>query len=261
MSDFPSANYLCRRLDINDEHFIEIESKRRLLPEQAKKLKKNFESRGSVHHVKSSAFFDQFLDTARFDLLRLGASLRLRYKNNGSKAYLQYKGPGFFWRGVLWRSEFSSHPLKNLQREESRPRMIHFASADVEEIVEKHAEPPMKEAMRRHLGAGILKQIKVSPVISIYKKDKYAVELKSAYLEPSLDQIHAFQINNSGIHALSTFWEYENEIKTEDHSLEAKLRHLDHLLDFDAKIASRFKLPTERLGKYQRCASAYLLKR
>src|SRR4029077_16122089 len=84
---------ICERLQIDDFHFVEIESKKRVLPKVAKDLKKYLMRK--VDHVKSSFFRDQFLDTPQMDLFRLGASMRLRYKKNGSQVYLQYKGPGY----------------------------------------------------------------------------------------------------------------------------------------------------------------------
>src|SRR5882724_11112265 len=84
---------ICERLQISDFHFVEIESKKRVLPKHAKDLKKYLMKK--VEHVKSTFFLDQFLDTPQMDLFRLGASMRLRYKKNGSEVYLQYKGPGY----------------------------------------------------------------------------------------------------------------------------------------------------------------------
>ncbi|MBI4371730.1 MAG: hypothetical protein HY552_05465 [Elusimicrobia bacterium] len=82
------------------------------------------------------------------------------------------------------------------------------------------------------------------------------MDLGDAHLEPSLDRICAFHINPRGPHSLSTFWEYENEVKAD--SLEAKLHGLHRLKEFDVALARRFKLKPERLDKYRRCASCFL---
>lgn len=85
---------LCQRLKIDDSHFVEIEAKKRVLPEQRKDILKFLRKAKKTHHVKSAFFFDQFLDTPRMDLLKAGASLRLRYKKAGADVYLQYKEIG-----------------------------------------------------------------------------------------------------------------------------------------------------------------------
>src|ERR1039458_3277588 len=92
--DFASfSRLLCRKLNIDDLRFVEIECKKRVQPEEAAELKEWLLRRKNVHHRKSAFFFDQFVDTPSNDLLKAGASLRLRYKRGGSAVYLQYKGP------------------------------------------------------------------------------------------------------------------------------------------------------------------------
>src|SRR5262245_20622274 len=94
---------ICERLGIDDFFHVEIESKKRVLPRQAQSLIDYLSRRKKVRHVKSTSFFDQFVDTPQMDLFKRGASLRLRYKRNGSKVYLQYKGPGFMKEDLLYR--------------------------------------------------------------------------------------------------------------------------------------------------------------
>src|SRR3954466_11236572 len=93
---------ICHRLQISDFQYVEIESKKRVLPRQAKDLRKYLMKHKKVEHIKSASFCDQFLDTPHLDLLRKGASLRIRYKRNASEVYLQYKGPGFHEDGLLY---------------------------------------------------------------------------------------------------------------------------------------------------------------
>jgi hypothetical protein len=249
---------VCARLRIDDFHFVEIEAKKRVLPEQVKGLRKFLLKRRRVREEGSKSFFDQFLDTPRMDLFKRGASLRLRYKRNGSKVYLQYKGPGFLENGLLFRSEFSTERLRHLLREESHHDIIHFTRSSVPSIVARHAPSAMAQAMRRHLGAAVVSRITAGPIICLYQKTKFTVNLGSAFLEPSIDRVFAFQINKHGLHPLSTFCEYENEIKSPTQSLTAKIDHIPELLDFDEKVVREFGLPAERLDKYHRCSSIFL---
>src|ERR1044071_2832604 len=138
---------ICHRLKIKDFRFVEIESKKRVAPHQVKDLRKHLIKSKKVDHVKTSFFFDQFLDTPQLDLLKLGASMRIRYKRNGSMVYLQYKGPGFFDQGLLYRSEFSSKPLKHVFLEESHHDIIRFTKTSVRKILTSVVDKPMKAAM------------------------------------------------------------------------------------------------------------------
>ncbi len=83
------------------------------------------------------------------------------------------------------------------------------------------------------------------------------VDMGPVFLEPSLDRVFAFHINRFGPHPLSTFCEYENEVKAKTHGLGPKLKRLPDLLEFDGKIAEKFHLPQEKLDKYHRCASLF----
>jgi hypothetical protein len=246
---------ICDRLGIDDFHYVEIESKKRVIPGQAKDLQKFLRKKADFD--KSSFFLDQFLDTPKMELFSKGCSLRLRYKRNGSHVYLQYKGPGFREDGLLYRSEFSSARLKHVLLEESHHDMIHFTRTPVRSILSRHVEPAMRRAMRLHLGASVVDRISVGPIICVYQKQKFKVKLGSAFLEPSLDRIFAFHINKVGLHPLSTFWEYENEIKAPANSLDAKITHLPDLIDFDRKLSKRFDLKPEPLDKYHRCTSIF----
>ncbi|MEK7384338.1 MAG: CYTH domain-containing protein [Elusimicrobiota bacterium] len=251
------SRLLLRRLAIDDLRFVEIECKKRVLPEEAAELKEWLLERKGLKHQKSAYFFDQFLDTPSFELLEAGASLRLRYKKNGTAVYLQYKGPGFVRDGLLYRSEFSSERLDRLVREESHHDIVHFTDTSVAEILTRHAAEAMGAAMRRHLGAATVRRITRGPILALYHKEKFEVDLGSAFLEPSLDRVSAFHIAKKGLHSLSTFCEFENEIKAGGGSLESKFEHMDEMLKFNAAVEKRFDLRREPLDKYHRCASFF----
>ena len=252
------SDQICRRLGIEDWKYVEVESKHRVRPEDVKDIRKFLLKRKKVQVEKSSFFFDQFLDTPNMDVFRAGASLRLRYKKGGSSVYLQYKGPGFHRNGMLFRSEFSTERLKHVLMEESRHDIVKFSRTSVRDILDNHAEPAMARAMRLHLGKSVIARINVGPILSIYQKEKFLVELGNAFLEPSLDRIFAFHIGKTGPHPLSTFCEFENEIKSPGGSLEAKLAHVDELTDFNAALGREFSLRREPLDKYHRCQSFFL---
>lgn len=257
----PSAllqDLICHRLRIPDVTYVEIESKKRIVPSQVKDLRRYLMKLKKVDHVKTAFFFDQFLDTPQQDLLKRGASLRVRYKKNGSRVYLQYKGPGFLDQGLLYRSEFSSKSLKGIFLEESHHDIIHFTKTSIKRIVSAQAGPAMRQAMKAHLGESVIERITVAPIVGVYQKDKFTVDLGSAFLEPSVDRVFAFHINRHGLHPLSTFCEYENEVKASGNSLQAKVAHIPDLLEFDKKLAREFTLRPERLDKYHRCASIFL---
>jgi hypothetical protein len=67
--------------------------------------------------------------------------------------------------------------------------------------------------MHRHLGTAAVRRLTRAPIIALYQKEKFKVDLGSAFLEPSLDRVYAFHIEKNGLHPLSTFCEFENEIK------------------------------------------------
>ena len=257
-SSMASIWRICRRLGIADPRYVEIESKKRVNPDMVKDLRKYLFKRKGVEHDKRVTFFDQFLDTTDLRVLKAGASLRLRYKGDGSNVYLQYKGPGFHQNGLLYRSEFSSKKLDHIVREESHHDVVHFSDTTVQEILATQVEPAMAKAMRLHLGAAVVSRINTGPILCSYQKDKFIVDLGSAFLEPSVDRLFAFHINRSGPHSLSTFWEYENEIKTEGEGLEAKIEHIKELIKFDSGISKKFKLRPEKLDKYHRLASCFV---
>jgi hypothetical protein len=213
--------------------------------------------RKGVSLEKTALFFDQFLDTPDQLLFRRGASMRLRYKKNGNRVYLQYKGPGFRSHGLLFRSEFSTERLKHVLMEESHHDIVHFSDTSVRELLQYHADPMMARAVRRHLGEGAISRITSGNILCAYQKEKFVVDMGSAYLEPSLDRVFAFHIGKRGPHPLSTFCEYENEVKSASGELGPKLKRLDGLLDFDASLAKRFRMPREPLDKYHRCASFF----
>lgn len=249
---------ICRRLGVEDLRFVEIESKRRVLPEDAKEIRKFLLQRKGLSHQKSALFFDQFLDTPSMELLKRGVSLRLRYKRNGSHVYLQYKGPGFHYQNLLFRSEFSTARLRRILLEESHRDIVHFAKTSIRDILLREMPEPMAAAMKLHLGPRILGRIDSGPVISIYQKEKFKLDLgRGAFLEPSLDRIFAFHISRKGLHPLSSFCEYENEIKSKEESVLVKLKYIPELMKFDRKLSERFHLRPEKLDKYHRCASFF----
>lgn len=257
--DFESfSRLLFRKLDIDDLRYVEIECKKRVLPEEAAELKEWLIDRKGVKHKKSAFFFDQYVDTPTNDLLKRGASLRLRYKRGGSAVYLQYKGPGFTKDDLLYRSEFSSAKLVGVMMEESHHDIVHFTDTSVARILRGQASAEMAEAMRRHLGSSVVRRLTSAPIIALYQKEKFEVDLGSAFLEPSLDRVYAFHIGTKGLNPLSTFCEFENEIKAGDGSLEAKLEHLDELMEFNEEVAEEFDLRREPLDKYHRCASFFV---
>jgi len=249
---------LCWDLGIGDPRYIEIESKWRVEADRVKRLRAHLEKLKGVRHEKRVAFFDQYLDTPELDLLRLGASLRLRYRKNGAQVVLQYKGPGFRRQGLLYRSEFCSRRLDRLVREESHHDVVRFTETSVREIMSTHADPAMAEAMRRHLGNALIDRIDTGHLICQYQKDKYRIELDGGSLEPSIDRVSVFHISRRGPHTLSNFWEYENEAKTQDSEIVRKLALLPDLKRFDEALARRFDLKPERLDKYRRCASCFV---
>lgn len=252
------AEEICRRLGIDEPRHVEIESKRRVRVADVSKLRRWLDDQRDIEHAKTAFFFDQFLDTPRRDLFRRGASLRLRYKNNGANVYLQYKGPGFHRDGLLYRSEFSTAPLRHFLRERSDHGIVHLGATRVSDLVANHAEPAMARAMRRHLGARILSEITSGQAVSTYRKEKYAVDLETALLEPSLDRVFTFNVDPHGVHPLATFCEYENEIKAAGEDLVTKLEHLEELLEFDRRLCARFRLRSEPLDKYHRCLSFFI---
>ncbi|MDE2291347.1 MAG: CYTH domain-containing protein, partial [Elusimicrobia bacterium] len=176
------------RLRVGDFRFVEIESKRRVVPEEAHDLREFILSRKGVRHAKATFFFDQFLDTPDMRLFRLGASLRLRYKRDGTAVYLQYKGPGFRRGGVLFRSEFRSERLTQVLQEESHHDIIRFNETSVARILREQEDSPISRTMTSHLGVKTLRRITTAPIISMYQKDKFVVEVGKVYLEPSLDR-------------------------------------------------------------------------
>ena len=252
------AKLLFRKLDIDDLRNVEIECKMRVDPDEATDVREWLLDYKGIKHRKSVSFFDQYLDTPSYEVLKAGASLRLRYKRSGTAVYLQYKGPGFYKNGLLYRSEFASKELKKLVREESHHDIVRFSEDTLASIIRHRVSPEMGEAMRRHLGAGVVRRINTGPILALYQKEKFELDLGSAFLEPSLDRISAFHIAKRGLHALSTFCEFENEIKAGDGSLEAKLEHMDELLEFNDEIQDEFELRPERLDKYRRCASFFV---
>lgn len=249
---------ILRKLRISDFRFVEIESKRRVMPEEMSDLREFILSRRKVKHEKATFFFDQFLDTPDMRLFKVGASLRLRYKRDGTAVYLQYKGPGFRRGGVLYRSEFRTERLTAVLQEESHHDIIRFNKTSVAAILRRQSDAPIAQAMRRHLGDAVVRRVTAAPIISMYQKDKFKLEMGRVFLEPSLDRVFAFHVGRGGVHPLSSFCEYENEVKSDRGWEEEKLENIKALLAFDARLAASFDMPPEPLDKYHRCASFFV---
>lgn len=252
-----TTDTLLRRLAADAIYHVEVESKHRIAAEDAGDLRDHLLKRKRVHHKGHRSFYDQFLDTPKMDLHRLGVSLRLRYKDHGANVYLQYKGPGFHQSGLLFRSEYSSGKLKRLTIEEDHHRLVHVAKTSVQDLLQDRAAADMRHAMHRHLGEAVIARITAGPIICMYQKDKFLVDLGEVYLEPSVDKVVAFFVNPSGPHMLSTFCEYENEVKDHSDAGAARLDHLPELLAFDRQLVKQFDLKPDRLDKYHRSAACF----
>ena len=248
---------ICSSLRIKDDRFIEIERKRKLRLEDFKELR-DFLTKNSSSHEKTASFFDQYLDTKDTAIAKKGASLRIRYKQDGGKVYVQYKGPGFLHKGILFRSEFNSGKLPGVVLKASHKRFVRFNEQNLRAIMFNHLPEEMSEAMKTHLGPKILSKISVGNLICFYKKEKFIVNRSSIILEPSLDKICSFYVRGECIYPMATFCEYENEIKAESNSLEDKLKNLHHLVKFDERVISNFALPAESKDKYHRCLSFFI---
>ncbi|MCL2484522.1 MAG: CYTH domain-containing protein [Endomicrobia bacterium] len=248
---------ICDSLQIKDERFIEIERKRKLKFEDFKELR-NFLTEKSSSHEKTVSFFDQYLDTEDMAIAKKGASLRIRYKQDGAKVYVQYKGPGFLQKGILFRSEFNSGKLPEVVLKESHNHFVRFDEKNIRSIMFNHLPEEMFGAMEKHLGHEILSKISTGNLICFYKKEKFIVNRDNIMLEPSIDKICTFYVRGESIYPMATFCEYENEIKAEENSLEEKLNNLHHLVKFDAAVVSKFRLKAETKDKYHRCLSFFI---
>ncbi|MEI7482615.1 MAG: CYTH domain-containing protein, partial [Elusimicrobiota bacterium] len=182
-------SYVCHKLRVHNSSRIEIEAKKKISPETANGIKAYFARKKGIKHIKSAVFMDQFIDTPGFDIFHSGASMRIRYKGDGSNVYVQYKGHGFSHKGLLFRSEFSSGKVKNLVKEESLHDIIHFTEAKFRDVMERSLPKDMKTALLEHFPSSIIKRISVAPVICLYHKEKYLVQMGKGALEPSLDHI------------------------------------------------------------------------
>ena len=159
---------------------------------------------------------------------------------------------------LVTASEFRSERLMELLQEESHHDIIRFNKTSVSAILKRQGDSPIAQAMRRHLGDAVVRRITAAPIISMYQKDKFKLDLGRVYLEPSLDRVLAFHVGRGGVHPLSTFCEYENEVKAKRGWEDEKLDHIGHLLEFDARLAASFDMPPEPLDKYHRCASFFV---
>ncbi len=248
---------ICGTLKICDDRYVEIETKRQLKLTQYQHVKRYLETIGAKHE-RSAFFFDQYIDTPDLEICRKGASLRIRYKQDGTKVYLQYKGPGFIKEGVLFRSEFNSGKLHDVVLEEDSSHMVHFDEKSVRKIIMNHVPDEMGYAMKRQLGQIILSRISMGHLICFYHKEKFILKSGKVILEPSLDKVYSFYVAHKRMHLMSTFCEYENEIKAKDNSLEEKLKNMPLLRRFNRKVLSKFDLPLEKKDKYHRCMSLFL---
>ncbi|MCX7944679.1 MAG: CYTH domain-containing protein [Deltaproteobacteria bacterium] len=251
--------YILEKLRIEDSKKVEIELKKRLYESEYNDIIKFFEKRKKLRLIKINSFIDQFLDTEDFRVFRSGASLRLRYKGGGKNVYLQYKGPGFVLKNILFRSEFSSKKITSLVKEEGHRELIHFTEKSFMWIIENAVDGDMRRSMYKHLGADTIKNIKIGPVICFYKKLKYEYDISDdIYLEPSLDFLSAFHISKDSFHPMSSFYEYENEIKSRKNELLLKIKSIESLLEFEDDLNKRFKLIYELSDKYHRIMSYFV---
>jgi|CXWL01.1.fsa_nt_gi hypothetical protein len=251
-----TSSELCRLLSVVDHRCVEVESKWRLPADAAKPLMRRlFELKG-VEHEKSTTFLDQYLDTSDLRLLRGGASLRLRYRKSGAQVYLQYKGPGMRSDALHFRPEYRSENLDGLALEDTGDNLLRFEQPSVADILRTKAPAEMIEAMRRDLGHASVYSIDFASILCQYSKDVFRVELENVWLSPSIDRLCVFRLDRRGPLAMSTFGEYENEVRAG--SLDAKLAALPALRAFDAALAAEFGLTPEPLDKYGRCASGLL---
>lgn len=257
MNDF-LVSFICHKLRVSDPAKIEIEAKKKLSPGTAQALKKYFSKKKGIKHIKSAVFMDQFIDTPELDIFHSGASLRIRYKGDGNNVYIQYKGHGFSHKGLLFRSEFSSGKIKSLVKEESHHDIIHFPESKFRDIMTKFIPKDMRDVIAKHFSSSVIGRIRIAPVISLYRKEKYLVQLGKCALEPSLDHISAFHINRDSFHSVSNFWEYENEVKSRDNDLASKMSKVDDLLQFDSELAKKFRLQPEAMDKYHRILSCFV---
>jgi len=251
------VDYICDRLAIKDSRDVEIESKRRILRKDFDRIRNFLIKEMHVEPKGTKVFFDQFLDTPQYDFLKKGASLRLRYKNDCSYIYLQYKGPGFSYGNMLFRSEFS-YSDHHLILKESKNEFIRFTTTKIQAILYSRKNSKMREAMLIHFGKKIVRNISHCPIMTQYSKEKFECHNKKSLLEPSLDRCFTFFMGKDGIHPIGVFCEMETEIKADKRSLEQKLEDLDSLFDFDSHVANKFKLSPERIDKYQRCTRFFL---
>jgi inorganic triphosphatase YgiF len=249
---------ICDRLNIDESQFVEIECKRRLSSAKVDAVTRFFQKRRGSRGLPRRSFFDQFLDTSSFDLLKAHASLRLRYKNNGQTVYLQYKGPGYRKGNLLIRSEYSFHDPELLHVEEEHADIIVPPTIDLNEVFRHPGNQVMREAMVRQLGKRVINRIRVCPIFTQYHKKKYRFRVDDVTFEPSIDQCMTISIDRKGIHPIATFFEVEVEVKSRNGSLAAKLDHLDDLTAFDRQMSKKFGLKPEKLDKYARCATYFL---
>ncbi|MCX7958508.1 MAG: CYTH domain-containing protein [Deltaproteobacteria bacterium] len=245
--------YILDKLRIIDSRKVEIELKKKLLEKEYYDIIKLFQKKKKIRLIKTNIFIDQFLDTRDFRVFHSGASLRLRYKGNGKNVYLQYKGPGFLLKNILFRSEFSSKKIDSLVKEEGHSDIIKFTEKSFMWILNNAVDDDMRRAMYEHLGSKVIRNIQIGPVICFYKKIKYEYDInEDIYLEPSLDFLSAFHINNNSFHPMSSFYEYENEIKSRKNSLLLKLKSIEHILEFEEEVHKKVRANYELTDKYHR---------
>ena len=206
---------LYRALRIDDLRYVEIESKKRICRARSAAEKIYLRKQDTPATSRPPVFATSSWTPRAWTFSASEPASGSALKKGGSRVYLQYKGPGFLQNELLFRSEFSTKALPHLTLEESRHDEIRFTKTSVRQILKRFANKGMARAMRRHLGERVISRISSSPIVSLYQKDKFSVNLGKAFLEPSIDRVSAFHITPRGPYPLSTFYEYENEIKAE----------------------------------------------
>ena len=150
-----------------------------------------------------------------------------------------------------------SQELKDIVLEESHHDVIQFNLSSLRQILLRQVPAQMAVAMEQHLGKDMVRKISVAHLICIYQKDKFDVDLGDGFLELSLDKIFGFYTQKNKIHPLSTFCEYENEIKIKTDSLKNKLKQVHQITEFNKKIVKKFGLMFEPQDKYHRSLSSF----
>ena len=245
---------IVRRLGVRDSRSIEMESKWRVPPGRSNEVFRHLLKRDSLRYIGSRVFHDRFLDTPSLDLLGRGASLRLRYKRDGTKACLQYKGPGFRKDGVLFRPEFSSGDLAGFSSGGGCQRRMLLRADAVRRLLSARRGGELLRHLRRDMGGAVVGRIGPLDLVCTYHKEKFGFAIRGHSFEPSLDRIVVVRTSGAGAPVVSVLCEFENEIRPARADDAGRLEMVAAMGKFDRALAGRFGLRAERRDKYGRCA-------